>query len=140
MDKYVFHGSPFKDIRILKPKPSEVVNNESVVFAGSRWIAVSNVRRWNDSDIVQGVHNDRPYMQEVYKDAFNKVYNTGGYLYTLPGDTFRNDDRLGDYEFISSVEVKPIKMEYIAHPLKYMAAMGVTLIPYTKRIRSTDWK
>ena len=131
--KYLYHGSPTNNLKELSPRPSQVMDNESVVFAGELWVAISSCCNWNDSDIIQGVSKDRPYIKEVYKDAFKKIYAKGGYVYTLPAKTFVHDKRLGYYELISKVAVSPIKVRYIKDPIKLLKRMGIKIISYSDR-------
>ena len=150
--EFVYHGSPKKNIKTLKPYPSEVMDGEEVVFAGDLWVAVSCIRFWNDTDITQGTHSfshsvvshfnkvnlfakhgkqgDRPYLEERYKGAFSHVFNGGGYVYKLSSKTFSRDKRIGNYEYISREPVSTISAEYIADPLKKLKELNVDLNYY----------
>lgn len=130
-DEYVYHGSPNGGIKILKPKPSKIIDYENAVFATSeKWLAISFIRFWKDSDFQQGFYNNKPYMKEQYKDVFDKIFNKGGWLYYLKKDTFVHDSRLMNVELISKVSVKPEKKEYIRDPIKEMKKLGLCLFRY----------
>ena len=136
----LYHGSPIAGIRSFTPLPSEVLNGESVVFAGERWMGVSCVNTWSDLDFIQGTSNGKPFMQEVYKNAFKTIYKTGGFLYTVPKSIFRHDHRICDYEYITTHAVSPTDEKYIADPILELTKLGVELIKFVTPITALHWK
>lgn len=136
---YLYHGSPIGGLKVLKPYPSDLQDGRSVLFAGKRWVAISNVQKWTDGDIKQGTVNGKPYMKEVYSGAFDMVYHQGGYLYTVPSQRFKRDDIIYGYEYYSETPVKPIKVEFIEDPVAELQKLGVLMIRYEQHINVFSW-
>ena len=136
---FLYHGSPKINIKTLKPVPSTILNDEAAVFAGELWIGIVCTRVWSDKDIRVGKVNDRPYISEVYKDAFSSLYTLGGWLYTVSNKTFIHDKRLTNFEYISHSEVPILKMEYVQKPLVILKNIDVNIIYYKERLKSIDW-
>jgi hypothetical protein len=126
----VYHGSPHGDIQQLEPRPSAVIDNEEAVFATPhKGMALSFLARWRDPDFIQGTINKGPLvMRERYPGAFEKIYGgKSGYLYTLPEEGFRADDRLMSKEVINPEAVTPARVEHIQDILKAMGEAGVIM-------------
>ncbi len=60
--KVLYHGSKCKNLKILYPKVSEL-NKSKIVFAGEKWAALAFIGKWTDSDIIMGLHNNKPYLE-----------------------------------------------------------------------------
>jgi len=137
MSKIVYHGSTNGKIELFEPRQSKVLNGESAVFASPQlWTALTFTGNWNDDTIKQWTHDGKPFMQERCLNAFKWVYKNGGYLYTLPADTFKPDDRLCKFEVISKVPVKPVSVRFISDPVSEMIKQGVTLYKYGEGLNS----
>ena len=111
--------------------PSAVLDGESAVFATpERWMAISHIGNWSDSDIEQGVINGEPYMLEKKEGAFDRAYNSDspGSLYSVSSEGFFNDSRLMREERIRTSEVNVIDEEKIVDPLSEMESLGVKII------------
>ena len=117
----LYHGSQTRNIKTLKLYESKILNNEKVIFAGDLWFAIAFCRNFNNRQIQIGLVNENPYIREGYYGALEEVYSGGGWLYTLPAKSFNHDGRLPLYEYISRVEVQPIKIEYIQRPLDILS-------------------
>jgi hypothetical protein len=138
-DPIVYHGSPHGGLKTIHPSKSETVDNQSVVFAGERWLAVCSCGIWTDRDLEQGSINGVPYLLEKYADAFNKVYPTGGYLYFLSSHSFKYDPRIMDEAVISLSPVVVHKEEYIPDPLLELERLGVKLLKHGSRLTLLHW-
>ena len=127
-----YHGSNcVPSDNVLLPRPSDVLNGESVVFATNRKsTALMFIGRWSDSDIEHGfiIHNgvEQEYAREQYPGAFD-LLKVGGYVHCVNADEFRSNDRLGltDVEFIARNPVKIIKTEYIPNVFNELVKTGV---------------
>ena len=127
----LYHGSTVGGLKILKPMPSAVLDGESAVFATpERWMAISHIGSWTDSDIEQGVINGEPYMLEKKEGAFDRAYNSDspGSLYSVSSEGFSDDSRLMIEERIRTSEVNVIDEEKIVDPLSEMESLGVKII------------
>ena len=136
----IYHGSKHPNVKIIMPRPSITVDNESVVFAGDYWAAVSYTRPWTDNDIIQGTINHEPYLEECYHGAFKKIFNRWGYVYTVPSNTFVHDKRVVEYSMVSRTSVRPIAVTLIEDQIKTLDKLGVNLIHSNKsQIKSFNW-
>lgn len=127
----IYHGSPLL-LSYIKNNPSSLLGGRHVIFGSHfRWVAVSFCGKWADLDIIQGTINGVPYMKEKYKGAFYKVYKDGGYVYTLPKDSFTSDIRLTSFEKYSAFIILPIlNTEYISNPILELKNLGVNMLYY----------
>jgi hypothetical protein len=127
----LYHGSTVSGLKSLKPMPSAVLDGESAVFATpERWMAISHIGSWTDSDIEQGVINGEPYMLEKKEGAFDRAYNSDspGSLYSVSSEGFSSDSRLMREEKIRTSEVNVIDEEEIVDTLSEMESLGVKII------------
>jgi hypothetical protein len=134
----LYHGTPTLNIKTLQPQDSHLFKNTKVVFAGERWVGVSNVCRWSDDDILQGTHGGIPYIREARKNAFKEVYGKGGYLYEVNKKLFTQHNLIGVYEYYSKTSVPILSMKYIINPLSELIKMGVIVTTYNN-IRMEQW-
>lgn len=132
LDK-LFHGSPIGTLTSLIPQKSELVKGFPIVFAGERWVAVSNSQRWSDNDFTQGTKNHIPYLTEKYAGAFNKVYGKGGYVYSLSSKNFKQHNAIAGYEYYSKNIERVLDTVYIADPIRELLRMGVQLNFYNEK-------
>lgn len=138
--KYYFHGSG-KRLDVLEPHPSNVIDNESAVFAtNSLSSALMFIGRWNDADIEHGHWGPTEesayhhYAREKYAGAFN-LLKVPGYIHYVDSAPFHWDARLGlDTEFISSEPVPVVKVEHVLDVFDRLTSDGVVeLIPFGKK-------
>lgn len=122
-NKYLYHGSPF-DLDFLKPHPSNVVNNEKVVFAtNKKTFALLFLSKWSgrDFDLSRYGNNLPLSFIELRPGALNETFDgKSGYIYKVDGSLFASDDRLGmkNNEFIAKKRVPIIKKEFVKDILK----------------------
>jgi pimeloyl-ACP methyl ester carboxylesterase len=131
----LYHGSPSL-IDVFIPKSSYVIDGEKAVFgAKNKDIAMIFIGKWTDNDIMFGFYDNNWIAIEKYPGAFN-LLNVSGYIYTLPGDSFKSDPRLGlqNEEYISIKSVKPINKEYIGCILTELKANNMIKLYETSNI------
>ena len=120
---YYFHGSTINiKNEILKPKSSNVIDNEKAVFAtNNKSLSVLFMAKWDDSHIQAGFYNNTLIVEEIYDGAFDKL-KVSGYIYYVDPKQFKNDKRLGmqGYEFISNETVKILKRVEIKNAYNYL--------------------
>jgi hypothetical protein len=129
-----YHGSTIPDLKVLKCRPSKLVN-DSVVFAATMpEIAIAMSGHWSDDDFDFGHNTDGkrpdlkfpPYvMKERKAGSFQKFFNQPIYLYEVPARYFQPDDNLQDFELISYKDV-PVHLSIkFDDPLAYLSASPV---------------
>jgi len=143
----LFHGSPYALLKqdaghvqqSLTPRPSKVIDNEKAVFATScRWLALVFAGQARSNDLDYGFLHGKPYISEVTNDAFNRILNRSGHVYTVPADNFVRDSRLGmpNHEFIcrdSAVVV--LEHEYVPNLwLQLQQFQNIRMIWYKDRV------
>ena len=128
----LFHGTPkTEDIKSLTPMPTRL-DDRKVVFAGKAWFAISFMVIWTDRQAELGTVNDDPYF-DIKVDKVQRLFQKGGYLYQLPPISFEHTDKLNTSEFISPIEVVPMKRVFIEDPLLMMKLLGVNVtLPNSK--------
>lgn len=122
----LYHGSLNKH-SILKPKSK--IDGKNLLFASPRYefaLAYAG-RQWNDLDINQSVVNDQLILVEIYPGAFENIFQTSGYIYEVPDDTFQ---RVSSSEYISEVDVVPTKTRRVQNVLVELEKSNVQLYYY----------
>ena len=122
----LYHGSLNKH-SILKPKSK--IDGKNLLFASPRYefaLAYAG-RQWNDLDINQSVVNDQLILVEIYPGAFENIFQTSGYIYEVPDDTFQ---KVSSNEYISEVDVVPTKTRRVQNVLVELEKSNVQLYYY----------
>lgn len=122
----LYHGSQNK-YSVLKPKSKN--NGRNVLFASPQYefaLAYSG-KQWNDLDINQSVVNNKLVLVEIYPGAFENIFQTSGYIYEVPDDTFQ---KVSSSEYISEVDVVPIKTRRVQNVLNELEKSNVQLYYY----------
>ena len=122
----LYHGSQNK-YSVLKPKSKN--NGRNVLFASPRYefsLAYAG-KQWNDLDINQSVVNNKLVLVEIYPDAFENIFQTSGYIYEVPDDTFQ---KVSSNEYISEVDVVPTKTRRVQNVLVELEKSNVQLYYY----------
>lgn len=135
---FLYHGTSH-DVNSLEPRPSKVLENEKAVFAtDSKDLAVIFIPRWNDCDMDLGYHRGVLYCSEQYPNAFDKLKNVKGYIYTVDKDKFSSDSRLGmkKHEFICKDSVPIIKKEIIDDAYTYLKKSTICMISYDDKLNA----
>jgi len=112
----LFHGSPTEISDFLNPFESKLLAGEKVVFATTeRWIALICIARLCNEEVEFGFINRLPYVQLKTPWAKNKLLQSGGYIYTVSDNGFREDLRVGlvQHEFINYNRVAIVNSEKI---------------------------
>lgn len=122
----LYHGSQNK-YSVLKPKSKN--DGRNVLFASPRYefsLAYAG-KQWNDLDINQSVVNNKLVLVEIYPGAFENIFQTSGYIYEVPDDTFQ---KVSSSEYISEVDVVPIKTRRVQNVLNELEKSSVQLYYY----------
>ena len=119
MSKVVYHGSPKGDIEIFKPNVSTHQIN-CIYATDNKTIALLYMSRSNgDLDTDIEIKDGKIILVERRAGVLDNIYNKGGYLYELDGESFNHYDFLWDAEVISYEEnLKPIRKTYYDNILK----------------------
>ena len=125
----LYHASQAADIERLEPR--SVSRREQggfpAVFASpNKAIATTFLFPWDDTWVQSGAFDDEPHIVISDEERFRQV-DTGGYVYSLPGDTFVTDTEkgLGTLEYASDETVETIDSEYFPSALDAMIDAGV---------------
>lgn len=139
----LYHGSSY-NTEILEPRSSKIIDDEKAVFAtNSKDLAVVFIPKWNDCDLDLGYRNDILYCCEQYPDAFNKLKNVSGFVYTINGDDFTSDPRLGMkyHEFISKKgidKVNVLSTEKIDDVYEYLIESTMCMITFEEKLDALE--
>lgn len=118
----MFHGSD-QFLTDLQPAWSRLTS-KPVVFGGLPWAALCFTRNWTDKDFAQGTINDQPYFHSLRKGGFG-IYNPGGWLHLVSPESFRWQENLTRYEFVSEEHVPVISGFFIKEVIETLQYMGV---------------
>ncbi len=113
MDKFVYHGSPDGNIKILTAHKS--THQKKCIYAtDNKVVALLFMGKGNgDLDTRISNVNGKPELVERRSGILKSLYNKEGYLYKLDGTTFNHYDYLWSLEVISfEPEIKPISKIY----------------------------
>lgn len=137
-NKLLYHGSS-KDLDILKPMASKVIDGEAAVFAtNAKFLAIIFIAsNATDSDIDIGFIHDVPYILEQWPGAFDKfLKGRAGYLYYVNAENFHSDKRLGmhNHEFISNNDEKILKKERIEDIYEALLKTDVNIVDYDSKM------
>lgn len=128
----VYHGTTVKGLETLSPKPSEVIDGKSAVFASTSLDAsISFAIPWSDDDFVHGMHNDTQYMRERKSGNFERFFaGKPIYVYELPNTGFHHDTRLLPYEVINENPVSISGVREYPDAYEALKKTGYVLIPF----------
>ena len=128
----LYHGSK-NNLNIIKPKNLSY-NEDNYVFAtpSKAFALIFAGNRWNDDMLNQSVYNGEMYITEKQKGAIKATFDTDGYIYTVPADTFIQYNNHKN-EFISKTNVTPIDKIYIKNVLDELNKLGVIFTYYPNK-------
>lgn len=128
----LYHGS-HDDLKILKPKNLSR-NEKDYVFASNiyEFSLCFAGNRWNDNMLNLSIYNDELVITELQKDILRKTYDTYGYVYEVPVDSFKPYNR-SKKEYVSTDEVVPIKKTKIDNILKKLKHADVKIYEYPNK-------
>lgn len=138
----LYHASPYKLDELQPMSTHGDPDVPAAVFATKhKQMALGYLGgKWGDRDLEQGGTSKGFHLREMRPGALEEVYGgrRAGYLYELPGDTFKRPARSrgSDFEVISLAPVKPIARTRITNLLDTLRASGVTL---TKHDPTAPW-
>lgn len=130
-----FHGSPYYIEKQIHPRPSKLLNGESVVFATDIFqIACLFGVDWTDKDIELGSVNGEWYMKELYKNSF-KRFKKSCYVYEVDQTGFHGDDRLGmKHEFVNYNDVDIVSTIQVDNIWTMIKSFDIKLEYYEDKI------
>lgn len=109
MNNIVYHGTTKGDLEIIKANKS--THNKKCVYATENetvaLLFISHGR--GDLDTIKMNNNGVLTLIERREGIFKEIYNTSGYIYSLPSKSFNHYDYLWNNEVISFEDVVPIK-------------------------------
>jgi hypothetical protein len=125
----LYHASSNNNIENFQPRNNKTrdPNEGPRIFATpSKAMASIFLVETDDSWAQSGECDGVPYLVISDEKRFRDLDN-GGTIYTLPSDSFKNDPQkgLGELEWTSSKDVKPIEKETVASALDTMIKNGV---------------
>jgi len=140
----LYHGSPFNlGGGVLEPRASKLLGGEEAVYATNVYeLAVLFVAKHTDADIDIGFHCGRLYVIENWPGAFERhLCGAAGYVYTLRGEAFGSDPRLGmpEHEFVCREPVpvcggRPCERIDDVHAFLAGARSRANLISYEQKL------
>lgn len=124
----VYHGSPLK-LNVLKPQNRSLEERDYVFASPDRNFALCYAgNAWNDFMINQSYLNGKLTLIEIEPDAFEKAFNTPGYLYALDGNDF--PIRRSSREVMTDRPVKPKSIKRIPNVYNEIKHSGIQLYHY----------
>lgn len=127
-DSTVYHGSPLK-LNVLKPQNQSLEARDYVFASPDRNFALCYAgNAWNDFMINQSYLNGKLTLIEIEPDAFEKAFNTTGYLYALDGNDF--PIRRSSREVMTDRPVKPKSIKRIPNVYNEIKHSGIQLYHY----------
>lgn len=127
----LYHASKSADIDVFEPrigKRRDELEGAQVFATPSKAVAtmflVETDRSWVDS----GAMDSTPFIVISDKERFSQL-DTGGYIYSLPSDSFDTDLEKGlrELEYTSTEPVTPNQKEFVPSALQAMIENGVSV-------------
>ncbi|OGC44951.1 hypothetical protein A3J98_01515 [candidate division WS6 bacterium RIFOXYC1_FULL_33_10] len=118
--KYVYHASKVRGLKILEPRAS--THKIPWVYA-TMDIPTATLFLGDNFDFIcqTGISNEKPYIWERFKGAFNLAYeNKKGSLYYLSPSSFKQNMTSFSPEIVSEVPVKVEKEVFINNVKEYL--------------------
>ena len=125
----LYHATQSANIERFEPrsiKRRERDDSPMVFATPDKTIAAAFLFPWDDSWVQMGTIEDEPYMV-ISDEARFRALDTGGYIYSLPSDTFDTDMEKGlrSLEYTSSEAVEPVDEEFHSSALEAMINAGM---------------
>jgi hypothetical protein len=125
----LFHASRNANIEKFEPRAEKVRDAEEgprIFATPSRAMASIFLVDSDDSWVQSGAMDGVPYIIISDEERYRKL-DVGGYIYSLPTDTFENDPEKGlrELEWTSSEAVTPVATEFVPSALEDMLNQGV---------------
>lgn len=125
----LYHASRSGDIDVFEPRIGKRrdENEGAPIFATpSKAMASIFLVETDDSWTQSGAMDGTPFIVISDRERFESL-DTGGYIYTLPSETFDTDlgKGLRELEYTSNEAVTPVEQEYVPSALSTMLENGV---------------
>lgn len=142
----LYHGSPRQlDELVPSSEHGDPDLAERVFATPSRTFATAYAgKKWGDRDIAQSTRGGgktpfRMLLREMRPGALKDIYDTSGYLYTVPEESFSRESRRTRMEVTSPTAVKPLKTQQLANVLRTLKRhKDVELLPYDPAHPTTE--
>lgn len=126
----LYHGSDIS-FDIIQPNECGAYPGQKVIFATPYYpFAVAFAgKRWTDLVINQCMVNGEMVLTEIVPDAFDKIFDCGGYVYEVPATDFT---QMPDHksEYICDHPVEVLEKHHIPNVLKELKRCGVKMYKY----------
>lgn len=127
--RFLYHGSPNGEIEEFEPRTDTGSGKQfgPLVYASHDLTTATIFMFRFKGTMSTGRFYRIPYTIITQNRESFITNDKGGFIYYLPSDTFSSDPKrgLGQYEWASSVPVRPIKKEFYPCALDTMLANGV---------------
>lgn len=141
----LYHGSPrLLDELVPRDEHGDPRIAPSVFATPSRTFALPYAgKKWGDRDIAQSTRGGgktpfRMLLREMRPDAFKDIFDTSGYLYHLPEESFSPIGGRTRMEVMSPTAVKPQRVQQLANVLRTLKRhQDVELLPYDPQHKAT---
>lgn len=125
----LYHATRSGEIVVFEPRNKKTrsdTEGPKVFGAPSKALATIFLVEWDDSWARSGTIDGIPYIVISDFERFKKA-DVGGYMYTLPSNSFENDPDIGsgENEWTSSTAVTPTEKEFIPSAIQAMIENGV---------------
>ena len=124
----LYHGS---NTKVSSITPHVSTHGKSWVYATADhdFALCYSGKQWDDLNINQAYHNGQLTLTEIEKGAFDKYFNCPGYIYSFPGDNFKEFNR---HELVSDKEVVlgDNSVEYVPNVMDAIKKSGIKLYRY----------
>lgn len=136
-----YHGTTIANLKTLKVRPSNLVNDAVVFAAILPEIALAMSGHWTDDDFafghtVSATSKDivmKPYtMREHKPGTFEKFFRQPFFLYSLPADYFEVHEALQDFEVISYTDVPVHAMIKVDDAMAYLEGSPALRLIFNK--------
>lgn len=126
----LYHGSDI-NFDTIQPNECGAYPGQKVIFATPYYpFAVAFAgKRWTDLVINQCMVNGEMVLTEIVPDAFDKIFDCGGYVYEVPATDFT---QMPDHksEYICDHPVEVLEKHHIPNVLKELKRCGVKMYKY----------
>lgn len=144
----LYHGSPL-DLQEITPQDlhGDPRVPKAIFASPSRTFALAYAgKKWGDREIEQGTRTSKGTgketmrLREMRPNAFKDIFDTAGYLYRVPEDTFGAlKGRRTSMEVVSPTPVVPLRQQSIANVLRSLRRnKNVELLAYDPESEGTQ--
>jgi hypothetical protein len=124
--KFLYHGTPQKDIESVHPKRKNFQGEEKeFVFASPDKKAAISYLASGEYSWSAGIYNNEYFVALPISNETFKEKDIGGAVHTFDSKNFRTHDDRKDYEWVSEQEEKPVEKEVFDSALDAIEDAGI---------------